>query len=96
MNKERKIVMHVIRIGSYTGIGLLAVCFVLELMSNVVHIDPPILHILAFSGIVILIFTPVFTMLSMSIYFAYQKQWKWVFMSALVGVLIVITFIVLT
>ncbi|MCL4478626.1 MAG: hypothetical protein M1381_05935 [Deltaproteobacteria bacterium] len=90
---DRRIVSTVIRIGSYTGIGLLVLEFLLELLSNLIHIQAIYFKALAFSGIMILIFTPVSAMVSVSVYFAYNRQWKWAFASIFAGVLIAVTYI---
>ncbi len=92
IGSDRKIVSSVIKTGSYTGIGLLVLGFVLELMSSVVHIQAGVMHDLSLSGIVILIFTPVSAMVSLSVYFAYTRQWKWAAVAAFAGILIAATF----
>ncbi len=90
---DRKIVSTVIKTGSYTGIGLLTLGFVLELVNTFIHIKSVILKTLAFSGVLVLIFTPVSAMVSLSFYFAYNRQWRWAAAAAFAGVLIVATFI---
>ena len=90
---DRRIVSTVIRIGSYTGIGLLVIEFLLELLSNLIHIHAIFFKALAFSGIIILIFTPVCAMVSVSVFFTYNRQWKWAFASIFAGVLIAVTYI---
>ncbi len=92
---ERKIVSTVIRSGSYTGVGLLAAAFVLELMGTVVHIDAGVLKELSLTGIVILIVTPITAMVSLSVYFASTRQWKWAAAAAFAGVLMAATFFVI-
>ncbi len=92
---DRKIVSMVIKTGSYTGIGLLTLGFALELINTFIHIQPVILKTLAFSGILILIFTPVSAMVSLSVYFIYNRQWRWAAAAAFAGVLIVATFILI-
>lgn len=95
MDNEKRVVITVIKLGSYIGVGILAICFILELASNIAYINPVFLNSLAYWGIAVLIFTPVFTMLSISIYFGYKKQWKWAFTAIFVGILVTITFFVL-
>ena len=95
IGSDRKIVSSVIKTGSYTGIGLLTLGFVLELMSSVVHIRAWVMHDLSLSGIVILIFTPVSAMISLSVYFAYTRQWKWAAAAAFAGILIAVTFVMI-
>ncbi len=95
IGSDRKIVSSVIKTGSYTGIGLLTLGFVLELISSIVHIQAWVMHDLSLSGIVILIFTPVSAMISLSVYFAYTRQWKWAAAAAFAGILIAATFVMI-
>jgi hypothetical protein len=95
IGNDRKIVNTVIKTGSYSGIGLLALGFALELANTFIYIQPVILKTLAFSGILVLIFTPVSAMVSLSVYFAYNRQWRWAAAAAFVGVLIIATFILI-
>jgi|YelNatPaOPRAMG01_1025707.scaffolds.fasta_scaffold05433_2 hypothetical protein len=93
MDNASRMVSMVIKTGSYTGIGLLFIGFILELINNFVRINNAIQNTFALSGIVVLIFTPIFSMLSIAVYFACRRQWKWSIASAFVSVLIIITFI---
>lgn len=93
MNNASRMVSMVIKTGSYTGIGLLFIGFILELINNFVRINNAIQNTFALSGIVVLIFTPIFSMFSIGVYFACRRQWKWAIASAFVSVLIIITFI---
>ncbi len=95
IGSDRKIVSTVIKSGSYTGIALLTMGFVLELISSVVHIRAGVMHDLSLSGIVILIFTPVSAMISLSAHFASTRQWKWAAAAAFAGILIALTFVML-
>ncbi len=91
---DRKIVNTVITAGSFAGIGLLAAAFVLELIGTAVPLDAVLLNALSLTGIIILIFTPISAMVSLSVYFAATRQWKWAAAAAFAGILMAATFFV--
>lgn len=95
MTGERKIISTVVKIGSYSGISVLILSLIIEFIGIFFHIDRTFLRTFIFSGIVMLIFTPVLAMFSISLYFVYNRQWSRAITSIFVCILILVTFILI-
>lgn len=91
---ERKLLSTIIRYGSYFGIGILAAGFAAEILHGIVDKHIPS-HVFIYSGIIVMILTPVTGMLGLSIFFFRTREWKWSLAALTIVLLIVLAFFII-